>query len=167
MRKFAAQRLIVVCGDRPTIHLPAIEHGVRVLVITGGFTLSSGLVELAKLRGVSVITSPFDTLNTVLRIRSAQFIDSVVDRDGVTIDGKAALADARSVVERSSQPVFPVLGDDKYGDFALNKELARVGLKRMFLHAHYLELKSEGDFPKLLLNAPMPDELRNFLQRLN
>ena len=101
MRKFAAERLIVVCGDRPTIHLPAIEHGVRVLVITGGFTLSSGLVELAKLRGVSVITSPFDTLNTVLRIRSAQFIDSVVDRDVVTIDGKAALADARSVVERS------------------------------------------------------------------
>jgi len=112
MRKFAAERLIVVCGDRPTIHLPAIEHGVRVLVITGGFTLSSGLVELAKLRGVSVITSPFDTLNTVLRIRSAQFIDSVVSRDVVAIDGKAALAEARSVVERSSQPVFPVIDDD-------------------------------------------------------
>ena len=112
MRKFAAERLLVVCGDRPTIHLPAIEHGVRVLVITGGFTLSSGLVELARLRGVSVITSPFDTLNTVLRIRSAQFIDPVVARDVVTIHGKASLAEARGVVERSSQPVFPVTGDD-------------------------------------------------------
>ena len=112
MRKFAAERLLVVCGDRPTIHLPAIEHGVRVLVITGGFTLSSGLVELARLRGVSVITSPFDTLNTVLRIRSAQFIDPVVACDVVTIDGKASLAEARGVVERSSQPVFPVTGDD-------------------------------------------------------
>jgi manganese-dependent inorganic pyrophosphatase len=112
MKRFPAERLLVVCGDRPTIHLPAIEHGVRVLVITGGFALSSGLVELAKLRGVSVVTSPFDTLNTVLRIRSAQFIDPVVDRDVVTIDGKAAVADARGVVERSSQPVFPVVGDD-------------------------------------------------------
>ncbi|MGI9177090.1 MAG: putative manganese-dependent inorganic diphosphatase [Pirellulales bacterium] len=112
MRQFAAERLIVVCGDRPTIHLPAIEHGVRVLVVTGGFTLSSGLVELAKLRGVSVITSPFDTLNTVLRIRSAQFIDPVVERDVVTLDGKASLAEARGIVERSSQPVFPVVGDD-------------------------------------------------------
>ena len=27
------------------------------------------------------------------------------------------------------------LGDDKYGDFALNRELAKQGLKRMFLHA--------------------------------
>jgi manganese-dependent inorganic pyrophosphatase len=112
MKQFAAERLIVVCGDRPTIHLPAIEHGVRVLVVTGGFTLSSGLVELARLRGVSVITSPFDTLNTVLRIRSAQFIDPVVERDVITLDGKASLAEARGIVERSSQPVFPVVGDD-------------------------------------------------------
>ncbi|MFM8735782.1 MAG: putative manganese-dependent inorganic diphosphatase [Pirellulales bacterium] len=112
MKQFAPERLIVVCGDRPTIHLPAIEHGVRVLVVTGGFTLSSGLVELAKLHGVSVIHSPFDTLNTVLRIRSAQFIDPVVERDVVTIEGKAALAEARGIVERSSQPVFPVVGDD-------------------------------------------------------
>jgi manganese-dependent inorganic pyrophosphatase len=112
MKKFPAERLMVVCGDRPTIHLPAIEHGVRVLVVTGGFTLSSGLIELARIRGVSVITSPFDTLNTVLRIRSAQFIDPVVERDVITIGGKASLAEARGIVERSSQPVFPVVGDD-------------------------------------------------------
>ena len=112
MRKFPAELLVVVCGDRPSIHLPAIEHGVRVLVVTGGFTLSPGLIELAKIRGVSVIMSPFDTINTVLRIRSAQFIDPVVNRDFVTIDGKASLAEARGIVERSSQPVFPVIEDD-------------------------------------------------------
>src|SRR5208282_2609477 len=27
---------------------------------------------------------------------------------------------------------FPIAGDDKYGDFALNKSLQSVGLKRMF-----------------------------------
>jgi manganese-dependent inorganic pyrophosphatase len=112
MRKLPAERLIVVCGDRPTIHLPAIEHGVRALVVTGGFQLSSGLVELAKLRGVSVITSPFDTLNTTIRIRSSQFIDPVVERDVVTLPGKASAADVRPIVERSSQPVFPVVADD-------------------------------------------------------
>lgn len=30
---------------------------------------------------------------------------------------------------------YPVAGDEKYGDFALNRVLARDGLKRMFLHA--------------------------------
>jgi manganese-dependent inorganic pyrophosphatase len=70
MQQFPAERLIVVCGDRPTIQLPAIEHGVRALVLTGGFTLSPGLVELAKIRGVSVSSSPFDTVNTTLRMKS-------------------------------------------------------------------------------------------------
>jgi 23S rRNA pseudouridine955/2504/2580 synthase len=29
----------------------------------------------------------------------------------------------------------PILGDDKYGDFELNKALAKAGMKRMYLHA--------------------------------
>ena len=112
MRQFPPGRLIVVCGDRPTIHLPAIEHGVRALVVTGGYALSAGLAELARARGVSVIRSPFDTLNTTLRIRSAAVIDSVVATDVITVPGKMPAAEARSLVERSTQPVFPVTDDD-------------------------------------------------------
>ena len=33
---------------------------------------------------------------------------------------------------------FPIAGDDKYGDFELNKALRKQGLKRMFLHARQL-----------------------------
>ena len=112
MQQFPAKRLIVVCGDRPTIQLPAIEHGVRALVLTGGFTLSPGLVELAKIRGVSVIISPFDTVNTTLRLKSSQFIDPVVDQQFVTVLGRSTVTEARAIVERSQQPVFPVVDDD-------------------------------------------------------
>jgi len=112
MQKYPRERLIVVCGDRPTIQLPAIEHGVRAIVITGGFKLSAGLVDLAKLRGVSVILSPFDTVNTTLRLKSSQFVDPVVHTDVTTVPGKAPVAEARAVAERSAQPVFPVVGDD-------------------------------------------------------
>ena len=112
MRQYPRERLIVVCGDRPTIQLPAIEHGVRALVVTGGFSLSSGLVELAKARGVSVILSPFDTVNTTLRLKASQFIDSVVDTDCITVPAKSAAIEARAMAERSQQPVFPVVADD-------------------------------------------------------
>ena len=30
---------------------------------------------------------------------------------------------------------FPIIGDEKYGDFALNKAIAKAGFKRMYLHA--------------------------------
>jgi manganese-dependent inorganic pyrophosphatase len=112
MQQFDKDRILVVCGDRPTIQLPAIEQGVRGLVITGGFDLSPGLAELAKTRGVSVLLSPFDTVNTTTRIRSSQFIDPAVDRQVVTLPAKMRVSEARSIVERSKQPVFPVVGDD-------------------------------------------------------
>jgi manganese-dependent inorganic pyrophosphatase len=61
---------------------------------------------------VSVILSPFDTVNTTLRLKSSQFIDAVVARDVVTVPGRSTVAEAREVAERSAQPVFPVVGDD-------------------------------------------------------
>jgi 23S rRNA pseudouridine955/2504/2580 synthase len=36
----------------------------------------------------------------------------------------------------------------------------------MFLHSHFLQLPADGEFPALLVTAPLPDELRSFLDRL-
>lgn len=60
----------------------------------------------------------------------------------------------------------PICGDEKYGEREMNQKLRRHGLKRMFLHSHYLGLSAEGPLPKLILSAPMPDELRSFLTKL-
>ncbi len=60
----------------------------------------------------------------------------------------------------------PIAGDDKYGDFELNRALKRQGLKRMFLHAASLELKHPLTGQALKLEAPLPDDLRHFLDTL-
>ena len=57
---------------------------------------------------------------------------------------------------------FPVLGDDKYGDFALNKKLHSSGLKRMFLHAHKLSFTHPFTEEKVELVADLPIELEKF-----
>lgn len=62
---------------------------------------------------------------------------------------------------------FPVLGDDKYGDFALNKTLARQGLKRMFLHASRVVITHPRTGAGLTLEAPLPEELRSFVSMLD
>jgi 23S rRNA pseudouridine955/2504/2580 synthase len=60
----------------------------------------------------------------------------------------------------------PILGDDKYGDFELNKALARsnlvTGLKRMFLHAWRLQFNHPLSGERIELLAPLPPELENF-----
>jgi 23S rRNA pseudouridine955/2504/2580 synthase len=61
---------------------------------------------------------------------------------------------------------YPIAGDDKYGDFALNKTLAKEGLKRMFLHARRTLITHPRTGAALALEAPLPGELRAFLERL-
>jgi 23S rRNA pseudouridine955/2504/2580 synthase len=58
---------------------------------------------------------------------------------------------------------FPVAGDDKYGDFELNRALARAGLKRMFLHAAALSFVHPATGATLELRARLPAELQRFL----
>lgn len=62
---------------------------------------------------------------------------------------------------------FPLAGDDKYGDFALNKALQKEGLKRMFLHAASLSLPHPISDEALAFSAPLPPELAAFVMRLD
>jgi 23S rRNA pseudouridine955/2504/2580 synthase len=56
----------------------------------------------------------------------------------------------------------PIAGDDKYGDFELNKALAKQGLKRMFLHAWRLQFDHPASGERIELLAPLPPELKRF-----
>lgn len=57
----------------------------------------------------------------------------------------------------------PIAGDEKYGDFVLNQQLLKQGLKRMFLHAAQLSFSHPLTAEKLEVNAPIPSELQRFL----
>jgi 23S rRNA pseudouridine955/2504/2580 synthase len=62
---------------------------------------------------------------------------------------------------------FPIVGDDKYGDFANNKALQKKGLKRMFLHSAVTKLKHPISNEALELIAPLPAELQKFMNSLD
>ena len=60
----------------------------------------------------------------------------------------------------------PVLGDDKYGDFSLNKKLKKLlGLKRLLLHAFSVYLPPPLIKGGLLISAPPPDHFLDFAEK--
>jgi 23S rRNA pseudouridine955/2504/2580 synthase len=65
---------------------------------------------------------------------------------------------------------FPIVGDDKYGDFELNKRVARGAetrrLARMFLHAGATRFKHPVTSRPMALEAPLPRECLEFLRGL-
>ena len=60
-----------------------------------------------------------------------------------------------------------IVGDDKYGDFDLNKSLQKQqgnsGLKRMFLHAWRLQFNHPSGGERIELLAELPSELQKFV----
>jgi len=59
---------------------------------------------------------------------------------------------------------YPIAGDDKYGDFAANKLLAKEGLKRMFLHAASMTFRHPQSGEQVTIRAPLPQELAQYLE---
>ena len=60
----------------------------------------------------------------------------------------------------------PLAGDEKYGDPAFNLSMKRLGLRRMLLHAHYLEFADTAEGEKITVSAPLDDELKAVIDRL-
>jgi 23S rRNA pseudouridine955/2504/2580 synthase len=66
---------------------------------------------------------------------------------------------------------YPIVGDDKYGDFALNRRMqkvegTRLACKRMFLHAYQLTFAHPENDQSVTLKAPLPKDCERFLASL-
>ncbi len=62
---------------------------------------------------------------------------------------------------------YPIIGDDKYGKFALNKQVAQSrhgGLKRMFLHAHSISFLHPITSAQIDIVAPLSPDLAAYLE---
>lgn len=58
---------------------------------------------------------------------------------------------------------FPILGDEKYGDFPLNKDLKRDGLKRMALHAWRMAFRHPLTSGPMECVSPLPDGIGSYI----
>ena len=66
---------------------------------------------------------------------------------------------------------FPIAGDEKYGDFAFNRQLqksepGRGALKRMFLHAWRLRFEHPASGNEVSVESALPEACERFLESL-
>lgn len=65
-----------------------------------------------------------------------------------------------------TQAGFPIVGDEKYGSDDVRAHFARLGLRRMFLHASNLDIPHPLSGEPLSLEAPLPPECIAILRYL-
>lgn len=60
----------------------------------------------------------------------------------------------------------PIVMDEKYGDREMDSFFARLGLRRMFLHARTIVFSDPGTGKQTTVDAPLDEHLQSFLDRL-
>ncbi len=133
---YPSERMLIVSGNRPTIQLPAIEDQVRALIVTGGYALSPGLLQMAKANNVTVIYSPHDTATTTMLIRAARRVAPAIKTNIVSLAPSMALEDATEIIEQVDQTLFPVVDDEKLVGVIAKSDLIHPPRTRLVLVDH-------------------------------
>nr|BET44913.1 MAG: 23S rRNA pseudouridine(955/2504/2580) synthase RluC [Candidatus Aschnera chinzeii] len=60
----------------------------------------------------------------------------------------------------------PIIGDERYGNYKFNRELMRIGFKRLFLHAQSLTFVHPITNKLITINAPLDKEFITYLKLL-
>ena len=104
--------LLVMTGDRPSIQLAAIEKGVRILVVTGGFSVAADLLTTARETGTTVISTPHDTATAAWLARLSTPLACFVDPRFEQIGVSESLEHLRLKLLHSGEPAVIAVEDD-------------------------------------------------------
>ncbi len=124
MVKYVDPGSLVIVGNREAVHMAALEHGAAVL-ITGGFTTNSAVIQLADRLDLPIISSAYDTFSVAALINRAIY-DRLIKKEVLLVEdllgqeppailsSDHTIGDYRNLVAQTGHSRFPVLqGDGK------------------------------------------------------
>lgn len=109
---YAPRELLVMTGDRVPIQQAAVEHGVRILVLTGGHAPDASLRSLAADRGTIILVTPHDTATAAWLARLSTPVSLFAERKFETIGVGEPLTRLRQKLLASREPSVFALEDD-------------------------------------------------------
>lgn len=109
---YEAETLLIMTGDRPSIQQAAVDRGVRTLVITGGFTVSESLQKQAQSKGVTVLSTPYDTATAAWLARLSTPLSCFIDPSFEKIGVSESLEHLRLKLLHSGEPAVVAIEDD-------------------------------------------------------
>ncbi|HEU5397077.1 MAG TPA: putative manganese-dependent inorganic diphosphatase [Verrucomicrobiae bacterium] len=112
LERYAAEKLVVVVGDRWDIQQLAIRERARVLIVTGGLPIEEKVLTTAQENGVTVISSPHDTSTTTALCRAAVAIGHMINEEFLSFRDDAPLNAVKNEAAASGFAAFPVTDED-------------------------------------------------------
>lgn len=101
--------IVLVVGDQEDAQRAAIERGVGALIVTGGFPVSTEIIELARRQDVTIISVPHHAFATARLLNVSIPISYVMETDVVTCQANDLLSEVRPKLGR--QRTLPVIDE--------------------------------------------------------
>jgi 23S rRNA pseudouridine955/2504/2580 synthase len=122
-------------------------------------TLDGSLLIRVSADGHKSVSVKSDGLPAITRITGLKevAVNSVLSLS--LVNAKIETGRTHQIRVHAAHQQWPILGDEKYGNFELNKLLSKTYVKRMFLHAFSIEFYhplQQGPSRKIYLEAPLP-----------
>ena len=108
------QCLALISGDRPEIHLRALQRRIRLLIVTGDKSVDPLILKEAKNRKVSILATPFDSASVIRRLKfSAPVEDFGFGSDSLSLNPRDRIRSVENSILSHPEDVIPVLDQNR------------------------------------------------------
>ena len=135
-------------------------------LLKGSWGQTSRLIEQPLLKNVVTSGERMVLINEQGKYAKTQFIPLKTLPNAQLTEVVLFTGRTHQIRVHSQSMGHPVAGDDKYGQRSFNRDMKKLGLKRMFLHAWKLGIIHPKTLKSLALEAPLPTPLQNVITKL-
>ncbi len=135
-----SQRLLVICGDRPEIHLRALQRKVGLLIVTGEREVEPLIIKEAKLQKVPMMRTPLDSATVIRRLRFSVPVEHYAPGTSIpqlTLNRHDRFRGLENRILNSLEDVIPVLDEQgKYEGAVLKRDVTAEPPYRLVMVDH-------------------------------
>lgn len=103
---------IVICGDRRDSQILALEKNISLLIVTGNHLVDDEIIEKAKEKDISIISTPYDTFTTSRLITQSIPINFVATKSNLSFfDLDDLVDDVKTKMSQTRYRSYPVVDD--------------------------------------------------------
>lgn len=130
--------LILISGDRPDIHLLALQRKIRLLIVTGQKEVEELILKEAEERNVTILKTPLDSAAVTRRLKfSVPVEDFGFSKDPFTLHLRDRVHGLESRIMASPEDIFPVVDHSgKFEGIVSKKNISEPPPYRMILVDH-------------------------------
>src|SRR5699024_10074908 len=113
LEEYVGENDIAICGDRKDIQEIAIKNNISLMILTGKSKIDDKLINIAKKKDITIISTPLDTFTTSRLISQSVSVSHVMTTEDLVVFSLDDLVDdIRIQMSQTRYRNYPVINHE-------------------------------------------------------